>query len=197
MTAGNVDSGAVIGQYVGTLLLTAAFVAIGLFASALTQNQIVSFMVALTLAIGLSLMGMPLVTVALPQAAAVIVQDLSPLTHYRVAIRGVIDLRDVIYFLAVVSAFMSGTYLLLRGKSISHRSNLYLQLRLGVAALVVLSLLVGWFGSSIQGRWGPNREQALHSESGHQEAAFGAGRYRYHPLLRLQGAAGRGRAGSP
>ena len=153
MTAGNVDSGAVIGQYVGTLLLTAAFVATGLFASALTQNQIVSFMVALTLAIGLSLMGMPLVTVALPQAAAVIVQDLSPLTHYRVAIRGVIDLRDVIYFLAVVSAFMSGTYLLLRGKSISHRSNLYLQLRLGVAALVVLSLLVGWFGSSIQGRW--------------------------------------------
>ena len=153
MTAGNLDEGAVIGQYIGTLLLTAAFVAIGLFSSALTQNQIVSFMVALTLTAGLSLMGMPLVTIALPQDAAVIVQDLSPLSHYRIVIRGVIDLRDVIYFLAVVSAFVSGTYLLLRGKSISHRSVLFLQLRLGVAALVVLSLLVGWFGSSIQGRW--------------------------------------------
>lgn len=159
LTAGNLDDGAIIGQYVGTLLLTAAFVGIGLFTSALTQNQIVSFMLALALTSTLSLMGMPLVTMALPQTAAVIVKDLSPITHYGAVIRGVLDLRDIIYFMAVVFAFVSATYLLLRGKSISHHSILYLQLRLGVAALVVLSLLVGWFGSSIQGRWDLTEDQ--------------------------------------
>ena len=152
-TAGDLDGGAVFAQYVGTLLLLASFVAIGLFSSSLTQNQIVAFMVGLTLTLGLTLIGLPLVTQAIPVKLAVIFQDLSPLTHYGVVVRGAIDLRDVLYFLAVVSAFMSGTYLLLRGKSISHRSGLYMNLRLGVAALVVVSLLVGWLGTEIKGRW--------------------------------------------
>ena len=153
MTAGDLDGGAVVAQYIGTLFLVASFVAIGLLSSSLTQNQIVAFMVALALTMGLTLIGLPLVTEAIPLKLAVVFQDLSPLTHYRVIARGAIDLRDVLYFLAIVSAFMSGAYLLLRGKSISHRSVPYVNLRLGVLALVVLSLLVGWLGGTIKGRW--------------------------------------------
>lgn len=151
-TAGDLDVGAVVAQYVGTLLLTGAFVAVGLFGSSLTQNQIVAFMVALTVTLVSMLMGLPIVTLALPQEIGVVLQDLSPLSHFTGIARGVLDLRDILYFLALVSVFLSGTYMLLKGKSVSHRSPRYLTLQAGVAALVVVSLLVGLFGGVIRGR---------------------------------------------
>ena len=151
-TAGDIDGGAVVAQYVGTLLLTGAFAAIGLFGSSLTQNQIVAFMVALTVTLVSMLMGLPIVTLALPQEIGVVLQDLSPLSHFTGIARGVLDFRDILYFLALVSLFLSGTYLFLKGKSISHRSSRYLTLQAGVAALVVISLLVGLFGGVIRGR---------------------------------------------
>lgn len=153
MTAGDLDEGAIIAQYIGTFFLTASFVSIGLFASSLTRNQIVAFMTALTLTMVLMLAGLPLVTLALPRAAAVLVQGLSPLTHYSGIARGVLDLRDVLYFISIISVFLSGTYLAFRAKTVSHRSSGYLNLQLGVAGLVVVSLLVGWFGGEIRGRW--------------------------------------------
>jgi ABC-2 type transport system permease protein len=152
-TAGDLDTGAIIAQYLGTFLLTGSFVAIGLFASSLTRNQIVAFITALAVIITLMVAGLPLVTLALPSAAAVLVQDLSPLTHFSGIVRGVLDLRDVLYFASLISVFLSGTYLMIRGKSVSHRSPLYRNLQLGVGGLVVISLLIGWFGRSIEGRW--------------------------------------------
>ena len=152
-TAGDLDEGAIIAQYLGTLLLVASFVAIGLFTSSLTRNQIVALILAVTLIMVLMLAGLPVITLALPSAAAVLVQDLSPLTHFSVIARGVLDLRDVLYFVALVTTFLSGTYLMIRGKSVSHHSPLYRNLQLGVGGLVIISVLVGWFGRSIEGRW--------------------------------------------
>lgn len=152
-TAGNLDEGAVAAQYLGSLFLTAALVAVGLFTSSLTRNQIVAFILALAINMFLLLMGMELVTTTLPQAASVLVQDLSPLTHFSSISRGVLDLRDVLYFVALVSTFLSATYLTMRSKTVSHHSPLYRNLQLGVVGLVVTSLLVGWFGNSIAGRW--------------------------------------------
>ena len=152
-TAGDLDQGAAIAQYLGTLFLMASFVAIGLFTSSLTRNQIVAFISAFVLIALLTLAGAPFVTVALPSRVAILLQDLSPLTHFSGITRGVLDLRDVLYFVALISTFLSATYLMIRGKSVSHHSPLYLNLRLGVGGLVVISLVVGWFGSSIQGRW--------------------------------------------
>ena len=151
-TAGDLDGGAIVAQYIGTFFLTASFVAIGVFTSSLTQNQIVSFMVSLALMVLLMLAGSPLITLALPPGIAALILDLSPATHYTSMLRGIIDLRDVLYFIALVSAFLSGSYLLIRSKSISHLSPLYRNLQLGVAGLVVISLLVGWFGGIIEGR---------------------------------------------
>ncbi len=151
-TAGDFDNGAVIAQYVGTVFLTASFVAIGLFTSSLTRNQIVAFVIGLSIIVALMVAGMPIITLAIPPSAAVLVQDLSPLTHFEGIARGVLDLRDVVYFVGLVSTFLSGSYLMIRGKSVSHRSALYRNLQLGVGGLVVLSILVGWSGSSIGGR---------------------------------------------
>ena len=152
-TAGDPDDGAIIAQYIGTFFLTAAFVAIGLFGSSLTRNQIVSFMLSLSIIMGMMLAGLQFITIALPSAAAVLVQDLSPLTRFAGIARGVLDLRDVLYFIALVSTFLSASYLMIRGKSVSHRSPLYRNLQLGVGGLVIISILVGWFGRDIGGRW--------------------------------------------
>ena len=152
-TAGDLDRGAVVAQYLGTFLLTASLVSIGLFTSSLTRNQIVAFILGLTIILLALLLGNPLITDALPSATAILVQDLSPLTHFSGIIRGVLDLKDVLYFAALISTFLSATYLMLRAKSVSHRSPLYRNLQLGVGGLVIISVLVGWFGNSIGGRW--------------------------------------------
>ncbi len=151
-TAGDLDEGAIIAQYVGSLFLTASLITIGLFTSSLTRNQIVSFMAALALNFILMLAGLDLVRAALPLNVAVLFQDLSPVTHFSTMARGVLDLRDVLYFLALIFTFLSAAYLMLRARSLSRRSPRFVLLQFGVAGLVVLSLLVGWFGSSIGGR---------------------------------------------
>ena len=151
-TAGDLDWGAVVAQYVGGMFLAASFVAIGLFTSSLTRNQIVAFLLGLAFIVLLMLMGREEVAVTLPDRLAGLVQALSPVTHFSSIARGVIDLRDVLYFVALTSTFLSATFLTIRGKSLSHFSPQYRNLQLGVAGLIVFSLLVGWFGSSIGGR---------------------------------------------
>ena len=152
-TAGDIDAGASASQYIGAILLSASFVGVGLFTSSLTQNQIVAFMLALFLNAVLIIIGLSFLTLTLPSAAAVLLEDLSPYTHFGNIARGVIGLRDLIYFAAITILFLSGAYLMLRGRTLSHRTQLYKNLRLGVAGLVLASILAGWFGSSIGGRW--------------------------------------------
>ena len=151
-TAGNLDIGAAVGQYVSSLLLAAAFVSIGLFTSSLTRNQIVAFILGLSLTMLLMVMGLDIVAVTLPGRLASLLQDLSPVTHFSSIARGVIHLRDVLYFAALVSTFLSATFLVVRGRTLSHRSTQYRNLQLGTVGLIVVSLLVGWSGNSIAGR---------------------------------------------
>ena len=151
-TAGSLDEGAIIGQYVGSIFLAASFVSIGLFTSSLTRNQIVAFILGLTAIALLMMVGMEQVSVTLPPRLASLLRLLSPVTHFATIARGVIDLRDVLYFIALISTFLSAAFLMMRAKSLSHKSIQYRNLQLGVAGLIVLSMLVGWFGTSIAGR---------------------------------------------
>ena len=151
-TAGNLDIGAAVGQYVSSLFLAAAFVSIGLFTSSLTRNQIVAFILGLSFTMILMVMGLDIVAVTLPQRLASLLQDLSPVTHFSSIARGVLHFRDVLYFAALISTFMSATFLVIRGRTLSHASTQYRNLQLGTVGLIVVSLLVGWSGSSIGGR---------------------------------------------
>ena len=151
-TVGNMDQGAIIAQYVGSLFLAASFVSIGLFTSSITQNQIVAFIVGFFVILIMMSAGLDRVAVTVPAEVASLLQTLSPTTHFSSIARGVIDLRDILYFVALISTFLSATYLMIRSKSLSHVSPQYRNLQVGVAAFIVLSLLVGWFGSSIGGR---------------------------------------------
>lgn len=152
-TAGNLDIGAAVGQYVGSLFLAASFVSIGLFTSSLTRNQVVAFILGLSLTMFLMIMGLDIVAVTLPQRLASLLQDLSPVTHFSSVARGVIHLRDVLYFIALISTFLSATFLIIRGRTLSHRSTQYRNLQLGTAGLIIFSILIGWSGNSIEGRF--------------------------------------------
>ena len=150
--AGNLDVGALIAQYIGAILLSSSLVSIGIFASSLTKNQIVAFIISLSVSMLLLVLGLDFINITLPSALSVLLQDLSPLTHFSSITRGLIDLRDVLYFISIDIAFLSITYLNTKGKSLNSNSPQYRNLRVGVGSLVILSLVFAWFGSSIQGR---------------------------------------------
>ena len=100
---GNIDEGATWGSYLGLLFLGGCFAAIGLFASAITENQIVSFLVAVFLCFIL-FMGPDLL--ASFQAVGALEGPLKAIgiqEHYRSISRGVVDLRDLLYFGGVIT----------------------------------------------------------------------------------------------
>jgi ABC-2 type transport system permease protein len=101
------DWGPVIGGYVGVLLLASAFIAWGLFASALQKNQIVGFIVGLALCF---LMWFPdKVAMFLPSGGAAVVQYLSVAYHFENIARGVIDTRDLFYYVTVTAIGLMAT----------------------------------------------------------------------------------------
>jgi ABC-2 type transport system permease protein len=100
---GNMDMGATWGSYLGLLFLGAAFVSIGLFASSLTDNQIVSFIVSIFLC-GFVYLGFEFIyTLDLFGQFDLFIRNLGIYAHYTSISRGVVDSRDVIYFLSLVS----------------------------------------------------------------------------------------------
>jgi ABC-2 type transport system permease protein len=104
---GNIDTGAVIGSYIGLLLIGAAFTAIGLFASATTNNQIVSFVFGLFLCFVMYL-GFDNIS-AFSFSNDSLIQSFGMNAHYDSLSRGLIDGRDVLYFLSVIAAFLGLT----------------------------------------------------------------------------------------
>ncbi len=103
---GNIDSGAFFGSFIGLLFLSAAFCAIGIWASSLTQSQIVAFIVGL---VGCFLLfyGFDLLASLFHNGQVVnAIQWLGFSEHYRSISRGVIDLRDIIYFLSITTLFI-------------------------------------------------------------------------------------------
>ena len=104
------DSGAIIGSYVGLFFLAATFGAVGVFCSSLTSNQVVGFLIAL-LACYLLYTGFEQLS-KLPKLSEGIDYYLSMIGmefHYNSISRGLIDSRDVVYFLSVIILFMSLT----------------------------------------------------------------------------------------
>ncbi|WP_337942881.1 gliding motility-associated ABC transporter substrate-binding protein GldG [Mucilaginibacter jinjuensis] len=100
----NIDSGAVIGSYIGLFLLGASFVAIGMFASAITKNQIIAFTIAVFLSFfvysGFDSMSQLL------SLQNVGIEQLGISSHYSSVSRGVLDTRDLFYFIALTALFI-------------------------------------------------------------------------------------------
>lgn len=105
-TPGNLDAGGTWGSYIGLLFLGAAFVSIGLFASTLTDNQIISFIISLFLC-GIFYIGFEFIySLDIFGKYALFVQSLGISYHYSSISRGVIDTRDLLYFLSLICVFI-------------------------------------------------------------------------------------------
>ena len=103
---GNLDMGGMWGSYIGLLFLGASFVAIGMFASTLTDNQIISFIIAVFLC-GFLYVGFDFIySFALFGKVDLLIKSLGINDHYKSMSRGVLDTRDMIYFLCIISFFI-------------------------------------------------------------------------------------------
>lgn len=103
---GNLDMGGLWGSYIGLLFLASAFASIGLFISSITDNQIVAFMMSLIIS-GFALMGFDFIAgLALFGKVDLFIISLGIQSHYTSMSRGVIDSRDALYFLSLISVFL-------------------------------------------------------------------------------------------
>jgi len=116
MPAGNIDHGGIWGSYIGLFFLSATFVSIGIFCSSITNNQILAFILSVFLC-GFLYIGFEFIySLALFGKVDLFIQQLGMSAHYSSMSRGVIDTRDLIYFLSVIVLFLSMTKITLSSR---------------------------------------------------------------------------------
>jgi ABC-2 type transport system permease protein len=107
---GDPDNGVILASYLGSLLMAGAFLAIGACLSAATRNQVIAFILTVVVCFLMLLAGFPLVLDAIsalfPQVMVDAVAQLSFLTHFAAIAKGVIDLRDVVFFLLTIGFWL-------------------------------------------------------------------------------------------
>jgi ABC-2 type transport system permease protein len=114
---GEPDNGVIFASYLGSLLMAGAYLAVGSCLSATTRSQVVAFILTILACLLLLLAGYPLaldpLRSFLPQGAVDAASALSFLTHFQAIMRGVLDLRDVLYFLLAIAAWLAATVLVI------------------------------------------------------------------------------------
>jgi ABC-2 type transport system permease protein len=107
---GDPDNGIILAAYLGSLLMAGCYLAIGVCVSAFTKSQVIAFIISLTLCFLFTMSGFSLVLDFfrgwLPGGVVDAVASLSVLAHFQAISRGVLDLRDVVYFLAMIAAWL-------------------------------------------------------------------------------------------
>ncbi len=107
---GNPDNGVIFAGYVGSMLMAGAFLAIGSCVSAVTRNQVIAFVVSAVICLMFVLSGFPLVldffSIWAPEFIVSAISSFSFLTHFDAISKGVIDLRDIIYFVSLIAFWL-------------------------------------------------------------------------------------------
>ena len=113
---GNLDKGGILGSYIGLFLLSSSFVSIGIFCSSVTNNQILAFILSVFLC-GFIYIGFEFIfSLSLFGPIDLFIQRLGMSAHYSSISRGVVDTRDILYFLSVMALFLSMTKLVLASR---------------------------------------------------------------------------------
>jgi len=113
---GNMDMGATIGSYIGLVLLASSYVSIGVFASSLTENQIVAFLLSLFLCFFCYAGFEQLASLLSYTGLELAIEKLGINYHYNAISRGVIDSRDILYFASIVALFISASKLSIQSR---------------------------------------------------------------------------------
>lgn len=105
---GDPDNGVILAGYLGSLLMAGGFLAIGAALSAITRNQVIAFVLTVAVCFLFMVSGLPIVLDWVPELLGLksIVAGLSMLSHFNAIIGGVIDLRDLLYFLSLIAFWL-------------------------------------------------------------------------------------------
>jgi ABC-2 type transport system permease protein len=154
---GSPDNGAILCAYIGSALMAGAYLAIGCMTSALTRNQVVSFILSVVVCLFTILAGFAPVTNFMtglfPNSPAVVefVANLSVITHFEYFQRGVLDFRDLLFFGSVIAFALFVTSVIVRGAQESRTSGNFAY-SIGFIAVGAL-ILVGANATTSQLRW--------------------------------------------
>lgn len=117
---GEPDNGVILAGYIGSFLMAGGFMAIGSCVSAFTKNQVIAFVISVLVGLGFVLSGFPMVLDFFsgwtPQFFLELISSFSFLTHFNAISRGVIDIRDLVYFLSLIGFWLFATALILEWK---------------------------------------------------------------------------------
>ncbi len=144
--------GIVVAQYIGAALLILGLAGVGVWASSVTRNQITAFILAVAVMFLLILVGLDPLIVGLPAQLGAIAASLGVLSHFSGINRGVIDLRDAIYFLTLAALFLVFAYFALLSRKLTPQGEALKRLRFGTALLAAVTVVVNLFGRQIGGR---------------------------------------------
>lgn len=144
--------GPVVAQYFGAALLAAGFAGVGVWASSLSKSQITAFILAVAVMFVLILVGLDPLLVGLPAAAGAVAARLGVLSHFESIGRGVIDLRDVLYFLSLAAIFLVLAYTAVMRRRLSTAGTGIRRLRLGATLLIAILVVLNLAGGQIGGR---------------------------------------------
>jgi len=114
---GNPDGGLIVTGYIGSFLMAGAYLAIGCFFSALTKNQVISFILSVAACAVLFYLGLPstmsFLSGFLPAAAVNFAEKLSFQTHYSSVLKGVLELKDLTYFIGLIVGWIAACVIIL------------------------------------------------------------------------------------
>lgn len=113
---GDPDNGVILASYLGSLLMAGGYLAIGAAMSALTKNQVVAFVTAVTVCFLFTVSGLPLVLEFFqgwaPETLVSAIASFSFLTHFNAIMEGVIDFRDILYFASLILFWLFANHLI-------------------------------------------------------------------------------------
>ena len=144
--------GPIVAQYVGMALLACGLTGVGVWGSSLAKSQITAFIIAVAVMFALVLVGLDPLLVGLPPTAAAIAARLGVLSHFESLGRGVIDLRDVIYFVSLAGVFLLFAYSVVVGRKLSPMGAPRRRLRTGILAAAAIVFVINLLGGYIGGR---------------------------------------------
>ena len=163
------DPGIMLAQYFGAALLIAQMVAIGVWASSMTRNQITAFILGAFVCFALVLIGTPIVQIGLPPTIAGWAGQLSVISHFENVARGVVDLRDLLYFGSTCGLFLLLAVAALSQERLSHRSDAFRRLRLGTGVIALAVLMLNLLGGNVRGRLDLTRDDLFTLSDGSRE----------------------------
>ena len=102
---GGLDIGIIISSYLGAFLLGASYIAIGIFISCFTKNQIIAFLITVVALFLLLLIGQPYITFMLPNWLIIPFKYIGSIDHYSNLIKGVIDIKNLVYYSSIICLF--------------------------------------------------------------------------------------------